>query len=53
LEADDRVSDTEERCTLYRGLVMWSGAFESEDYAAFADGACAPWPLDLGVIAGS
>ncbi|MEE2664079.1 MAG: carboxylesterase family protein [Myxococcota bacterium] len=53
LESDDRVIDTEERCALYRGLVLWSGAFESEDYEAFVDGACKPWPLDLGAIAGN
>ena len=52
LGSDERVRDAEERCALYRGLVMFSDAFEEEEYATFVDGACAEWPLDLGALAG-
>jgi para-nitrobenzyl esterase len=52
LADDQRVASIEERCALYRNFVMYTDAFETEDYERFADGACKTWPLDLGVIAG-
>jgi len=53
LETDDRVRSLEERCALFRGLVLWSGAFEPEAYDEFVGGACKEWPLDLGQFAGN
>lgn len=53
LETDERVRSLEERCAMFRGLVLWSGAFETADYERFADGACQPWPLDGGRDAGN
>ena len=52
LADDDRVRSAEERCALYRGLVTWSDAYTREQYDAFADGACQPWPLDLAILGG-
>ncbi|MEZ4215391.1 MAG: carboxylesterase family protein [Myxococcota bacterium] len=52
LAADPRVTGAEQRCALFRGLVEWSGAFEPEDYAAFEDGACRTWPLELPALPG-
>lgn len=53
LETDARPRNLEERCALLGGLVVWSGAFEPDDYDRFADGACKEWPLDPALLAGN
>jgi para-nitrobenzyl esterase len=46
LADDTRVASAEERCAILRGFVEFARFVDEASYRAFADGLCAPWPLE-------
>ena len=53
LENDSRFAGDEERCTLTRNLMMFSGALDPTGYETFAGGICESWPMEWPKLPGS